>query len=190
MFLTRQIQTCGFESVLHVCVISGVCGDGSVRVVLTWFRVSAGFARYPMVGYIYKVSSTSSDEIWLWFTAMMTHRWPLTSRPDETDEYLRSWRDWLTVSCWRTALPIIPWSEIPLLLWKHRSEAVSTLATLVNCSSGDDESWNVCEIREKEFKSQTDSVTSNTGNHGSCSSFRSLIFYLVFLHQMWSCSQS
>ncbi|XP_043086325.1 transmembrane protein 25 isoform X1 [Puntigrus tetrazona] len=27
--------------------------------------VPAGFARYPMVGYIYKVSSTSSDEIWL-----------------------------------------------------------------------------------------------------------------------------
>lgn len=25
-----------------------------------------GFARYPMVGYIYKVNSTSSEEIWLW----------------------------------------------------------------------------------------------------------------------------
>ncbi|GAA6226227.1 transmembrane protein 25 isoform X1 [Lates japonicus] len=24
-----------------------------------------GFARYPMVGYIYKVNSTSSEEIWL-----------------------------------------------------------------------------------------------------------------------------
>lgn len=31
-----------------------------------WFP---GFARYPMVGYIYKVNSTSSEEIWLWLTS-------------------------------------------------------------------------------------------------------------------------
>lgn len=30
-----------------------------------WILSSAGFARYPMVGYIYKVNSTSSEEIWL-----------------------------------------------------------------------------------------------------------------------------
>lgn len=28
-------------------------------------RLLSGFARYPMVGYIYKVNSTSSEEIWL-----------------------------------------------------------------------------------------------------------------------------
>ena len=34
-----------------------------------------GFARYPMVGYIYKVNSMSSDEIWLWpHTYARTHR--------------------------------------------------------------------------------------------------------------------
>lgn len=47
--------------------------------------------------------------------------------------------------------------------------------------SGDDDSWNVWEIRENALKSPTDSATSNSGNHGICSSFRSTWSLTLFL---------
>ena len=46
-----------------------------------WFP---GFARYPMVGYIYKVNSTSSEEIWLWLTSKVTHRRARTAHACKT----------------------------------------------------------------------------------------------------------
>ncbi|XP_062872602.1 transmembrane protein 25 [Trichomycterus rosablanca] len=40
-------------------------GEPDEEEDLSLAYAARGFARYPMVGYIYKVSSTSSDEIWL-----------------------------------------------------------------------------------------------------------------------------
>ena len=52
-----------FDPLLCIAVRS-VSSPPGVHAVL-FLPFSAGFSRYPMVGYIYKVNSTSSEEIWL-----------------------------------------------------------------------------------------------------------------------------
>lgn len=52
-----------------------------LRLLFLW--CPPGFARYPMVGFIYRVNSTSSEEIWLW-AASSSHlsdaQWPAGGR--------------------------------------------------------------------------------------------------------------
>lgn len=88
---------------VHVC--ASTCTFMSVYLY-------AGFARYPMVGYIYKVNSVSSEEIWLWqrlppvgdwpryITSSSTSQLPVCSSdksPVQRSSLNASWRGWSLV---------------------------------------------------------------------------------------------
>lgn len=148
-----------------------------------------------MVGYIYKVSSTSSDEIWLWTSAhsdLWPHEawspWSLTAGrtgfgfsiliTEQTSKQIY-WQtltasqefEWQTaLSWWRTTLPIMHWAEKTLLLWKQGLSLPDLLdiskLTWVNCIV----LVMVLSYHQRKHLKKTDSVTEV---HGISSSFRS-----------------